>query len=131
MQRFLYRDVVRPQAKRHDQLFAGRLALDEFFKKLLASFILASDDEVAAHKDEILAFAANEGVTLSTHSQQLIDAAIDKSNWGVFGGPIKATLTNGINQSISNLTSEAQAQEAQLLALIVAGSRNYAKSLEG
>lgn len=105
--------------------------MGEFFNKLLASFIITSDDELAAHQGEILAFAAKEGVTLASHSQQLIDAAIDNANWGVFGAPIKATLTNGLNQSISNLASEAMTQEAQLFALIVAGARNYAKSLEG
>lgn len=105
--------------------------MDELFKALLAQGLIVESNEIEANKDKILAVAAQFGVTLDKNIEQLVDGAINSSNFGIFGNAMKGSIVHGLNQAIDKLAGEAPAQESLLFSLIVAAARNYAKKVAG
>ncbi len=103
--------------------------MDEFLNRLIADGIVATDDEVQAHKAEILGRAKDLVTAAGAQIKSAVNASIGEDNLGLFGNPIKPALENAIDDFIDKMIDDFDASEGVWLSKIAAAAQEYAITL--
>jgi hypothetical protein len=103
--------------------------MDEFLKRLLADGIVATDDEIDAHRAEILGrardFVTKMGATLKAN----IDATIATDDFGFFGNAVKPALTKALDNLIDKKVNDFVDSENVWLTKIIDSAKQYATQI--